>query len=302
MTMVTAPQLSSLFTGFQVHFTHGLSAAAPQYTKIATVIKSTSKSNSYGWLGKFPSLKKWLGERQILSMTAHSYEITNEDYEATVGVDRNDIEDDELGIYEPLFQEMGHSAAIHPDELVFGLLSAGFHTPCYDGKPFFDLAHPVAENVDGTGVIIDTANMIVDPDYLGLPWFLLDTSRVIKPIIYQERTAPQLVKMDSAEDEAVFMKKEFRYGVDKRCAVGFGFWQMAFAMQKPLNADSLWEAIEAMRAIKGDGDKKLGMKATTLVVPAALEKEATRLLKRKQDAGSSNELNGRIELLVADHL
>ncbi|WP_354624843.1 Mu-like prophage major head subunit gpT family protein [Psychromonas sp. MME2] len=302
MALVTPALISALFTGFNREFQGGLTGVETQYTKIASVIKSSSKSNTYGWLGKFPSLAKWVGDRQIKSMQAHGYQIVNEDYESTVGVDKNDIEDDELGIYSPLFQEMGNAAAIHPDELVFGMLSAGFTTLCYDGQNFFDTDHPVNDAVDGSGADVSVANMIVDGAYVGAPWFILDTSRAIKPLIYQDRKAPSLVSMTKNDDEAVFMSREFRYGVDKRCAVGFGFWQMAFAMKKTLNGDSLWEAIEAMRAIKGDGGKKLGIKPTILVVPTSLEKVATRLLERELDANSSNELKGRIELLVADYL
>ena len=39
------------------------------------MIKSTTKSNTYGWLGKFPSLRKWVGDRVIESMKAHGYQI-----------------------------------------------------------------------------------------------------------------------------------------------------------------------------------------------------------------------------------
>ena len=302
MALVTPALISALFTGFKREFQGGLMGPEVQYTKIATVIKSSSKSNTYGWLGKFPSLVKWVGDRTIKSMQAHAYQIVNEDYESTVGVDKNDIEDDELGIYSPLFQEMGRAAAIHPDEMVFSILSAGFSTACYDGQNFFDTDHPVNSAVDGSGSDVSVANMLVDEAYTGEPWFILDTSRAIKPIIYQDRKAPMLVSMTKNDDEAVFMSREFRYGVDKRCAVGFGFWQMAFGMKKTLSADSLWEAIQAMRAIEGDGGKKLGIKPTILVVPTSLEKLATRLLERELDSNSSNELKGRIELLVADYL
>lgn len=302
MALVTPALITSLFTGFKNQFQGALGEVETQYTKVASVIKSNTKSNTYGWLGKFPSLSKWIGDRNIQSMQAHGYQIVNDSYESTVGVDKDDIEDDELGIYAPIFQEMGRAAAIHPDELVFGLLSEGFTTACYDGQNFFDTDHPVNPEVDGSGTDVSVANMMEDAEYTGAPWFILDTSRALKPLIYQERKMPQLISMTKNDDETVFMSKTFRYGVDKRCAVGFGFWQMAFAMKKDLTADNLWAAIEAQRAIPGDGGKKLGIKPTLLVVPTSLEKTATRLLERELDANSSNELKGRIELLVADYL
>ncbi|MFM5541232.1 Mu-like prophage major head subunit gpT family protein [Aeromonas veronii] len=302
MAMITPALLQSLFTGFKKNFEDAKSEAPAQYTKIATVIKSTTKSNTYGWLGKFPSLRKWVGDRVIESMKAHGYQIVNEDFEATVAVDRNDIEDDELGIYAPLFQEMGLAAGIHPDELCFGLLGAGFTTPCYDGQYFFDTDHPVYPKADGTGTPILSANVVVDAGYQGEPWFLLDTSRALKPVIFQDRKSPQLIAMTKVDDEAVFTRKEFRYGVDCRDAAGFGFWQLAFANKRALTPDNLWDSFSKMREFQADGGRKLGVKATLLVVPPSLEKLATQMLERELANSSSNELKGKLELVVADYL
>ena len=302
MAIVTPALLQSLFTGFKKNFEDAKGEAPAQYTKIATVIKSTTKSNTYGWLGKFPSLRKWVGDRVIESMKAHGYQIVNEDFEATVGVDRNDIEDDELGIYAPMFAEMGRSAGIHPDELCFGLLGAGFTTPCYDGQYFFDTDHPVYPKADGTGTPVLSANVVVDAGYQGEPWFLLDTSRALKPVIFQDRKSPQLIAMTKIDDEAVFTRKEFRYGVDCRDAAGFGFWQLAFANKRALTPDNLWDAYSKMREFQADGGRKLGVKATMLVVHPSLEKLATQMLERELSNSSSNELKGKLELVVADYL
>lgn len=300
MAMITPALLSALFTGYKQNFEAGKSEAELQYTKIATVVPSTSSSNTYGWLGKFPTLKKWVGDRVLESMQAHKYQIENEDFESTVAVDRNDIEDDNLGIYAPLFKEMGSAAAIHPELQVMQLLENGFTNPCYDGQNFFDTDHPVAPNADGTGVAVSVSNMQAGAD---TPWFVLDCSKALKPLIFQERKKPQLIAMTKVDDEAVFMSKQFRYGVDCRDAAGYGFWQMAFASQATLNADNLWAAIKSMRGFTADGGRKLGIKATHLVVPSSLEDVATKLLMRELDGGgNTNELKGRLQLIVADHL
>nr|WP_255327039.1 Mu-like prophage major head subunit gpT family protein [Pseudomonas aeruginosa] len=89
------------------------------------MIPSTTASNTYGWLGQFPKLREWIGQRVIKDMAAQGYQITNKLFESTVGVKRTDIEDDNLGVYGPLMQEMGRAAGAHPDELVFALLKAG---------------------------------------------------------------------------------------------------------------------------------------------------------------------------------
>ena len=302
MALVTPALLTALFTGFKTEFEQGKSEAMPQFNKIASVIKSTSASNTYGWLGKFPSLAKWIGDRNIQSMKSQAYTITNDDYESTVGVDRNDIEDDNLGVYSPIFKEMGNAAAIHPDEMIFPLLAAGFTTLCYDGQNYFDEEHPVYPNADGTGAAVSTANMAADVDYTGDAWYVLDTSKALKPLIFQQRKMPNLLAMTKMDDEAVFTRKEYRYGVDCRDAAGFGFWQLAFANKRALTPDNLWDSIEKMRSFTADGGRKLGIKPTMLVVPASMEKLATRMLERELDSNSSNELKGRVELLVADYL
>ena len=57
---------------------------------------------------------------------------------------------------------MAHSAAQHPDELVFSLLSKG-----YDGQNFFDTEHVY---VNDLGVEVGVSNMQAGAE---LPWFLL---------------------------------------------------------------------------------------------------------------------------------
>lgn len=58
--------------------------AADIYKKIATIIQSASKSNTYGWLGKFPQLREWVGERVFKSISESSYVLENKKYEATL--------------------------------------------------------------------------------------------------------------------------------------------------------------------------------------------------------------------------
>ena len=50
------------------------------------------------------------------------------------------------------------------------------------------------------------------------------------------RKRPEFVAMDRPEDENVFMRKKFRYGVDDRKNVGFGLWQLAYGSKQTLDA------------------------------------------------------------------
>lgn len=300
MAIITPALVSALFTGFKAEFQRVYGETPSHWDKVATLMPSTSKSNTYGWLGQFPQLVEWVGARVLKDMAAHGYSITNKLFESTVGVKRTDIEDDEVGIYKPLFGEMGRAAKSFPDELVYGLLRLGLSTLCFDGQYFFDTDHPVYPNVDGTGAATTIANIADGTD---IPWFLLDTSRVLKPVLFQERTKPELTSMTRADDEAVFMTDEYRFGIRYRCNSGFGFWQTAYCSKKPLTDANFNAAYDAMTAFKADGGRPLGIKPTLLVVPTNLRTAAAEVVQvaRRTD-GSDNPNAGIVDVLVTPWL
>jgi hypothetical protein len=104
---LTNTALKTLGIGFQATFKNGLGMATPQHELVATKVTSTTGKEEYGWLGKFPGIREWIGERVLNNLTKSDYAIKNRDFELTIGVERNDIEDDNLGIYTPLFEELG---------------------------------------------------------------------------------------------------------------------------------------------------------------------------------------------------
>ncbi|MBF9049892.1 head protein [Roseobacter sp. HKCCD9010] len=289
--MVTAASLTALQVGFKKNFQDAFTATRPDadFTSVATVITSTSKSETYGWLGKFPKMREWVGARVIKDMEAKGYTITNKDFESTVGVERNDIEDDNLGVYGPLMQEMGVSAAQQPDDLTFGLMAQGRVETCYDGQYFFDGDHPsFNENGDAITVSnVDASGAVGNPW-----WYLLDVTRPLKPMIYQERKKPQFVaKTDPQNSDHVFMNKEFLYGVDARSNVGFGLWQMAYASNAALDGDSLDAAIEKMRGLRDSNGRPLGIKPSLMVVGPKLRSAANKTVKVMLGAGGASNAN-----------
>ena len=144
--IVNQQSLRGIYVGFNTLFNKALEEVAPLYTEVATVTPSTTDSETYAWLGDIPGMREWIGDREIQNLTASDYTIKNKDFELTVGVDRNAIEDDKIGLYNPSIQMLGESAALHPDELVYGLLANGFTEKCYDGKAFFATDHPVGKD------------------------------------------------------------------------------------------------------------------------------------------------------------
>ena len=287
--IINRQNLSALYVGFKTIFQQAFTTSSPNYTKVATVVPSATKTEEYKWLGDVPRMKEWLGDREIQNLSSYGYEIKNKDFELTIGIDRNDIEDDTIGIYSPLIQTMGQSAALHPDEIIFELLAAGFKTKCYDGKCFFDTKHKIGENtasnkstkalsvasygiarssmmsitndqgkpfraipnllvvppqLEGMGrkilfsetidattnIYKDSAELLVLPELAANPtaWFLLDVSKPIRPLIFQQRKSPQFIAKDSINDDNVFFQKQFIYGTDSRDNAGYSLWQLAY--------------------------------------------------------------------------
>lgn len=300
--IITPAALTALMTGFRKEYQDGLSMVEPSWSKIATLVPSTTKSNTYGWLGQFPKFREWVGARVIKDMEAHSYAITNKDYESTIGVKRTDIEDDNIGIYAPLFREMGRAAAVHPDELIWPLLLAGFATACYDGQYFFDTDHPVNAEVDGSGADASVSNIQAGAQ-AGNPWFLLDTTRAIKPLIYQQRKKPVFTHMTKSDDEEVFMNNEYRFGVDSRENVGFGFWQMAYASKETLDAAAFNANYAAMMAFKGDGGRPLGVTPNLLVCGPSNREAALEVVKAERNAAGATNINrNAVDVLVSPYI
>ncbi|MBP1852691.1 Mu-like prophage major head subunit gpT family protein [Rhizobium halophytocola] len=295
---ITTHTLQSAFIGFNASFQAGLAEATSMYGRIATTVSSTTRSNEYGWLGKFPGFRKWVGDRVVNNLAKHGYTLTNESYENTIAVDRDDFDDDNLGIYGPMFRDLGATATVFPDTLIWPLLKNGFSELCYDGQPFFDLEHPV---LDEKGKEILVANT---DGGAGTPWFLLDTSRPLKPLIYQERRSFQnLVRMDKEDDPNVFNRKEYQYGLDGRCQVGFGFWQMGWGSRQTLDVAHYEAARLGLMSLKSDYGRPLAIMPKLLVVPPSLESAALKIINTQFiDGGNSNPWYHTAEILVVPWL
>ena len=294
--LINKQSLDLIFKNLKTTYNKAFETTETNWDKVAMLVPSSGSENNYNWLENFPRMRKWIGDKAIKSLKGHGYTVVNDDWEATIEVDRNHIEDDNLGIYAPQAQMAGWSAKQLPDEIVSDLLNEAFESRCYDGQYFFDTDHPVGKGVvsnKGTMVLSistlaaaqasygaartalrkmkddegrplninptvlevppaleDIANALMKNDRLedGKPnpykgtaevvvnarltsdtaWFLLDTTKPVKPLVYQERKKPVFVQQTTMDSDNVFMRKKYRYGAEARAAGGYAFWQMAF--------------------------------------------------------------------------
>jgi phage major head subunit gpT-like protein len=126
----------------------------PLWSRIAAEVPSEGRANYYAWLESLPQVRAWVGERQVQNLTAQVYALENEKFEMTVAVKRDDVEDDQVGLYAPLFRQLGLKAAEHDDQLIFTLLKEGFTRKAYDGLAFFATNHKIGkQTVSNRGAV-----------------------------------------------------------------------------------------------------------------------------------------------------
>jgi phage major head subunit gpT-like protein len=294
--VINAANLRTIFTAFNAAFRGAYTLAKPHWMEIATMVPSTTGTEEYGWLGMTTKYREWLGERVYQNLKVHGYTIKNKTFESTVAVPRESIDDDTYGVFTPLMAQMGQDAAAHPDELIFTALLAGLTTPCYDGQYFFDVDHPVGQ----AGAEVSVSNY---GGGAGNPWFLLDTSKIIKPMIFQKRRDYNFVAKTKLDDDNVFDRNEYVFGSDARVNVGYGLWQLAYCSKQVLDAAGYAAAYAGMTAVKADSGKPLNVKPDVCLVGPSNWKTALDIVQAERLAnGASNTMQNTTRVMLCPWL
>ncbi len=292
-------------------FFNALAAAPPAlWPQIASEIQSTSSRNTYPFLGELDDMREWIGPRIIRQLEQHRYSIENRKFELSLKAEVDQISDDAGGavaLYGSVAEIRARSVALQPDQMMFREVVAmapnadGNHSIiCYDGQNFYDTDHPV-----GSGVVSN------DMGGSGDAWYLLDTSKPLKPFIYQNREAPLMAAMTDFGNPHVFMLDQFVWGIKRRNAGGYGLWQGAVRSKEALNATTLRQAWERMNSFKNDEARNMGMNPTVLLVGQSNRFTAMDLLDLKlvsdnvgggNTVAVDNKMYKKIPLLVSDWL
>lgn len=298
--LINAAALNAVFTSFQADYKAGMLAAQPIYNRIAMTVPSASKEEDYGWLGQSTGLREWIGDKHLKGLRAHGFTIRNRDFEHTVTVARNDMEDDRVGVLSSAFKLMGQDTALHPDRLCFGLLASGSTTKCYDGQYFFDTDHPLDPDDPAAGTV---SNADLTAPGAKPTWILLDTSQVVKPLIFQKRKDYTFTRLDKDTDQNTFMRGEYIYGVEARVNAGFGLWQLAYGSNQTFTAARYAAARAAMQSLKAPNGNPLGISPKVALVAPAGEEAARQVLVAKNDAaGAGNVWADTAEVIVCPWL
>ncbi|WP_437225010.1 Mu-like prophage major head subunit gpT family protein [Planctomicrobium sp. SH661] len=140
MSLDTASKVARL-RGLTAKFDTSVQTATPLYPRMCNVIKSTGSDEQYGMLGSLPGMQEWLSERQFAQVKAAEFTIKNKEWENSIRIEKNHIDDDRIGLYDPVFEQLAAEAAYHADELTVQLIENGTDKECFDGQYFFDTDH-----------------------------------------------------------------------------------------------------------------------------------------------------------------
>ncbi len=277
-----------------------------EWPKLATQIRSGSSSNLYPFMKSLGGMREWLGDALFDQLASERYAIDNRKFQRGLTAERDQIKDDADGgaaIYGSSARVLANACASHPDELVIAEgLANGETLLCHDGQPMFDADHP-NQNDDG-GV---QSNLIAGG---GDSWYIFDTTKPIKPLIYQLREDLTFSMQTDLTSDHAFTTHQYRWNAFIRDAVGFGVWWTAVKSSATLDEAGFVAARARLEDFHtGVKDDLTGTfrsarnRATLLVVPTSLRDTARKLIGQEQLAsGEDNYLRNSIETHVSRYL
>ncbi|MDN3524350.1 Mu-like prophage major head subunit gpT family protein [Halomonas sabkhae] len=291
---LNSANLQALFKAYKANFQQGFTSLGEQgalYEQFCTTVPSTTAVEVYPFLKSLPRLREWIGDRVIHSLEGGDFTIKNRKFELTEGVPRDNIEDDTYGLYAPVMEEFGRSSREHPNELAVEILEA--NPTCYDGQPLFDADHPV---LDKAGKEVSVSN---DMGGSEPSWYVMDLTRVIKPLVFQKRRDYDFRSITNLTDAEVFLRDRFLFGVDARANAGPGLWQLVVRSNQPFTAENYEAARKRLQEISGDYGRPLALRHSHTMVPNGLEGPARKVLQNELTAGgATNEWAGTSQLIL----
>lgn len=139
--LITPANMSTFFLGLHASWASAYETTPVWTPKVATILPSATEIEQYGWIGRIPTLREWIGPRQVKGAAAESLTVRNKTFELTLEADRFKLADDTYGVYTPMVQQMGWQSAKWSDQQIVANIIA--NADCTDGTAMFGDSHPV---------------------------------------------------------------------------------------------------------------------------------------------------------------
>ena len=183
MATITKSLLDTLFKDFSATFNKAYNSAPDPDDKetlrvedFAMTFKSTGSATDHTWLGQLPAMREWSGSRTISDLDLGKITVVNRNFEDTVKLSRNAIEDDSYGAFANLVEALGDAARDLWRQLgVAALLANGDWA---DGKKFFASGRTIGDATITNGVTTSFSAAAVETAIAAMRGWKLDGGRI----------------------------------------------------------------------------------------------------------------------------
>lgn len=144
MSLINRENHSDVYFDLNIEFMDALAQAPRIGEQVATTYRVDAPLQKYKWLGEVPKMQRWIDDREIQKLRAEGQIIETEDWANGIEVERDDIDDDKLGLVLPRVRQLADSGFFAMEEEVVGYYVDGFTTTrgtTYDGKALFANDH-----------------------------------------------------------------------------------------------------------------------------------------------------------------
>jgi phage major head subunit gpT-like protein len=107
--------------------------------KLATFIESSLPQEDYAWIASLPVMRQFTDERVVNALKEYGFTIKNLKWEATVGIQRDVLEDEQHNVIKGRLMQLAEAANAHYDQLLFSLVNG--NGAAYDGTAFYHANH-----------------------------------------------------------------------------------------------------------------------------------------------------------------
>jgi phage major head subunit gpT-like protein len=139
---ITQGNLDAVFTGLKATFAEAVQQADTTWVdRLMESVPSAAGVENYPTATLLGDLEEVLDEVTLTSIGTFVQRVPNRTFARIVQVRRNDIADDNIGVYRPGVQQLGRRAALYPIRLAAEALLAGFSDQWVDGTTVFSTDH-----------------------------------------------------------------------------------------------------------------------------------------------------------------
>lgn len=148
---ITLANLDALFTSFQTRFNEAQKTAQTRVTPndfmpedVAVTFNGSGSATQHSWMQQIKGIHEWVDNRTLNNVALGKLTVINRDFENTIQIGRNEIEDDDYGVYAPLFAMMGSDAEGLWKKLAIDALTANGNWA--DSNKFFCSGRPLGSS------------------------------------------------------------------------------------------------------------------------------------------------------------